>query len=158
MSTKNIVKSKFALLSFFAIITLIITGTIGTIFYRPPVNLIVVGFLEGLFLLFALGSIALSIGFRGADFTATPRARMIRPLWSYISLAACGLAGLGILAPFVPALLSAFFSSNFSLATITGVDFTIPVIISAIIAIVITVVFYRINLNSAEDLIRKAET
>ncbi len=158
ITAKNLVKSKFALLLSFSLITLIITGTIGTIFYKPPINIIVVGFLEGLFMIFALGSIALAIGFRGADFTVIPRARMIRPLWSYISLAACGLAGLGILAPFAPALLSALFSANFSFTNITTVDFTIPVIVSAIIASVITVVFYRINLNSANDLIRKAET
>lgn len=158
VSPKNLVKSKFAFLLFFGIITLLITGTIGTIFYKPSTNLIALGFIEGLFLVFALGSIALSIGFRGADFSATPRARMIRPSWSFISLAACTLAAIGILAPFIPYLFAVFLSSALSVATLSTLNFTVPVVISAIIASVITVIFYRINLNSAQELIRKAET
>ena len=157
ISPKNLVKSKYAFLLFFAIVTLLITGTIGTLFYNPPINVVVVGFLEGLFLVFALGSIALTIGFKGADFSITPRPRMIRPSWSYMSLGACALAALGILSPFIPSLLVMLLSSNLTFASLGAIDFTIPVIISAVIAAVITVVFYRINLNSAEDLIRKAE-
>jgi hypothetical protein len=157
ISPKNFVKSKFSLLLFFSIITLIITGTIGTIFYNPSVNIVVVGFLEGLFLVFALGSIALSIGFKGADFSVIPRARMIRQSWSFMSLGACALAAIGILSPFIPYLLGTLLSSNLSLAALGSIDFTIPVIISAVIAAVTTIVFYRININSAEDLIRKAE-
>ncbi|MCW3982938.1 MAG: hypothetical protein NWE96_02965 [Candidatus Bathyarchaeota archaeon] len=157
ISPKNLVKSKFAFLLFFAIITLLITGTIGTLFYNPPVNIIAVGFLQGLFLIFPVGSIALSIGFKGADFSVTPRPRMIRPSWSYLSLGACALAALGILSPFIPSLLGMMLSSNLTFESLAAIDFTIPVIISAVISAVITVVFYRINLNSAEELIRKAE-
>jgi hypothetical protein len=156
ISAKNLVKSKFTFLLFFGIITLTITGSIGAIIYQPTTSLMVVGFLEGLFLVFALGSIALVIGFRGADFLQIPRARMIRPMWSLISFGACALAAVGILVPFVPFLFSALFTSS-SLSALSTLDFTIPLIISAIIAAVITVVFYRINLNSAQEFIRKAE-
>ncbi len=156
ISAKNLVKSKFVFLLFFGIITLIITSSIGAIIYHPTTSLMVVGFLEGFFLIFALGSIALVIGFRGADFLQIPRARMIRPMWSFISFGACALAALGILSPFVPYLFAAFFTSG-SVSALGTLDFTIPIIISAIIAAVITVVFYRINLNSAQELIRKAE-
>lgn len=158
VTPKNLVKSKFVFLLFFAIITLFITGTIGTIFYQPPINIVVVGFIEGLFLVFALGSIALSMGFRGADFSVTPRARMIRQSWSFISLAACLLAAIGILAPFLPYLFTAFLGSTFSFASISALDFTVPTLISAVIAAIITVVFYRMNLNNAKELILKAET
>jgi hypothetical protein len=158
VSANNLVRSKFTFLLFFAIITLLITGTIGTLFYMPSLNVVIVGFLEGAFLVFALGSIALSLGFKGADFSITPRPRMIRPSWAYLSLGACAIAALGILAPFIPNLLSLLLSSNLTFASLSLIDFTIPVILSAVIASAITIVFYRININNAADLIRKAET
>ncbi len=158
ISPKNLVKSKLAFLMFLSIIVLIITGVAGILFYHPSIKMITVAFLEGLFLLLALGNIGLSMGFRGADFTVTRRARMIRQEWALISFLACALAGLGILAPLLPYVISVFAGSFFTMPAMGTLELVISVVISGIIASVISIVFYRINIDSAKELIRKAET
>jgi hypothetical protein len=158
VSAKNLVKSKFFFLAFLSTIILPITGTVGIVFYHPSIKVITVFFLEAFFLILSLGSIALAIGFKGADFSATRRARMIRQEWSLISLVVCLIAALGVLAPLIPYAISLFTSSFFGGSASTDLfSLAISVIISGIIASVITVVFYRININSANDLLRKAE-
>ena len=158
ISPKNLVKSKFAFLTFFAIIVLIVTGTIGVVFFRPSISTTIIAFLESLFLTFALGSMGLHFGFRGADFSATRRARMIRQEWSLASFVACTLAGLAIVAPLAPYIISKFASSFLPIAPLGVVELAISVVISGVIASVFTVVFYKINLGSARELLRKAET
>jgi hypothetical protein len=157
VSAKNLVKSKFFFLTFISIIILLITGIIGIVFYNPSIKMITVGFLEAFFLILVLGSISLSIGFRGADFSATRRARMIRQEWSIINFIVCALAGLAVLAPLIPYIFSLLASFFFAITPMTSWDLAISVIISGIIASVVTAVFYRININSAKDLLRKAE-
>ena len=157
VSAKNLVKSKYSFIVFFSVIVLVITNLAGTVFYHPTLTVTTVGFLEGLFLIFPLGAIALTIGFKGADFSATRRARMIRQEWSLISLVVCGVAGIAILAPLIPYAFTVLTSSFISLAAVTSADLIVPVIISGIISLVITVIFYRVNLGSARELLRKAE-
>jgi hypothetical protein len=159
ISPKNLVKSKIFFVTLFSLIILVLSGFIGAVLFRPSLEFIIVGMIEGLFLLVALGSISLCMGFKGADFSATRRARMVRTEWAFISLIGCGLAGLGILLPFAPALIAPIFSAV-STGTLTfTIDFslTIPIVISGVIAAVIAAVFYRINVSSAQELIRKAE-
>lgn len=158
ISAKNLVKSKFFFIAMLSIIILIVTGIVGTVFYHPSPRVIIVGFIEALFLIMALGAISLSIGFKGADFSQTRRARMIRQEWSLINLVACAIAGLGILAPLLPYVISLFAASLIGGSGPVGsLDLAISVIISGIIASVVTAVFYRININSAKELLRKAE-
>ncbi|NLD66900.1 MAG: hypothetical protein GX648_10065 [Crenarchaeota archaeon] len=157
ITAKNLVKSKYFFIVFFGIVTLLVTNIIGNLIYQPSTALMIVGFLEGLFLIFALGSIALSIGFKGADFSVSHRPRMIRPTWSYISLAACGIAALGVLSPLLPFAFTLITSPGPISLNIPINDLAIPVVISAVIAVVITIVFYRINVKMAQDLITKAE-
>ena len=157
VSAKNLVKSKFAFLIFLSIITLIITGTVGILFYHPPLRVITVGFLEALFLVFALGSIGLVIGFKGADFSATRRARMIRQEWAIISFIVSALVGLAVLAPLIPCIFTLFASSFIAIAPMTSLDLALSVTVSGIIALIITAILYRVNINSAKELLRKAE-
>jgi hypothetical protein len=158
ISAKNLVKSKFFFIAILSIIILIVTGIVGTVFYHPSLRVIIVGFIEGLFLIMALGAISLSIGFKGADFSQSRRARMIRQEWSLINLVACVIAGLAILAPLIPYVIGLFAASLIGGGGPVGsFDLAISVIISGIIASVVTAVFYRININSAKDLLRKAE-
>jgi cytochrome b subunit of formate dehydrogenase len=118
----------------------------------------ILAFVEALFLVFALGSIGLTFGIKGADFTAARRARMIRQEWSLISFFVCILAGLAILAPLAPYILSKVASSFISIPwTIGPVELTISVVISGVIAAVLAAIFYRINVVNAKELIRKAE-
>jgi len=153
-----LVKSKFFFQVVFSVIILFITGIIGSIFYHPSTRVLIIGFVEAIFLILALGSIALTIGFKGADFTAARRARMIRQEWSLISMGVCLIAGVAILAAFLPYLFNMFLPGTLNFIPTTDLNLAISTVISGIIASVVTAVFYKINLNSAKELIRKAET
>jgi hypothetical protein len=158
ISPKNLVKSKLFFLIIFSIIILILTSIVGIVVYQPSLKLTVTALLEGLFLIFAVGSIALSIGFKGADFSATRRARMIRQKWSLISLIVCAIAGLAVLAPLIPTVIFTLGMSFLGQSSpVDPLILAIEVTISGIIALAITGIFYKINLNSAAELLRKAE-
>ncbi len=158
ISAKNLVKSKYFFTIFFSLIVLAITGIFGFLLYHPSLRATIVASLETVFLIFALGSISLSNGIRGADFTETPRSRIIRPLWSWINFAACLLAGMVILAPFFPYVLSSTLSTFVPGLRVGGtLDPFLAAIISAIVAVVLTAIFYRITLNNAKELLKKAE-
>jgi hypothetical protein len=157
ISPKNLVKSKFFFQIMFSLIILVISGIVGAVLFHPSLRLIIVSLIEDIFLILSLGSIALTMGFRGADFTVSRRARMIRQQWSLISLAACFVAGIGMLAPFFPYVIGMFAPAlPFALPT-SNLNLAISVAISGAIASVLTAVFYRINVGSAEELLRKAE-
>jgi hypothetical protein len=158
ISPKNLVKSKTFFLVFLSVIILLIAGTLATIFYHPSVRVVILGFLEGFFMIIALGSIGLTIGFKGADFTVARRARMVRQEWSLISLVICFVAGLAILAPLAPYLINLFLSGFLPTVPASDLNLAISVVISGVIASVITAIFYKVNINSAAELIRKAET
>ncbi len=158
ISPKNLVKSKMFFLTALSILVLLVTVTAGTLFYHPSIRMVITGFIEGLLLILALGSIGLAIGFKGADFTVSRRARMIRQKWSLISLGVCSIAGLAILAPIIPYVISSLLSSLFPMGPISNLNLAVSLAISAVIATVITAIFYKVNINSATELIRKAET
>ena len=159
ISAKNLVKSKYFFIIFFSLVVLAITGTIGLVMYHPSLRDAILAPFEAIFLVFALGSISLSNGIAGADFTETPRPRMIRQTASLLNLVACILGGLAILAPFFPYVLSSALSAIIPGSAMGSLlDPSQAAIISAIIAVVLTVVFYRINLKKAKELLRKAET
>jgi hypothetical protein len=157
ISPKNLVKSKLFFLTMLSLLILVVTGIVGTVFYQPSLRVIILAFLEGLFLVLAVGPISLSIGFKGADFTVSRRARMIRQEWALISLVVCFLAGLAVLAPLAPYALGYVLSGFINLGTVSDLNLAISIVISGVISGVIAAVFYRININSAKELIRKAE-
>src|SRR5512147_1074049 len=145
ITAKNLVKSKFAFLVFLSTLILLMTSTVGTIFFHPSVKMVAVALLEGAFLIFALGSMGLTFGFKGADFSASRRQRMIRQEWALISLLACALAGLLIIAPIIVYMLPLLGLPFLSFAPM-GLDMlAILVAISGIISATFTVLFYRIN-------------
>ena len=160
ISPKNLVKSKMFFAVLFSIIILAIAAVLGIILYRPTAGLLIFALLEGGFLTVALASISLCVGFKGADFSATRRARMVRTEWAFISLIGCGVAGLGILAPFAPSVIAAFFSAGTTGMLTFNFDFSlaVPLVISGVISAVIAAVFYRVNVGAAEELLKKAET
>src|SRR3972149_1721782 len=153
ISAKNLVKSKYFFIIFFSLLVLPITGLIGILVYHPSLRAAIVALLEPVFLVFALGSISLSTGIKGADFSEAPRPRMIRLKWSIISLIACALAALAVLAPFVPYVLSTFVPSLFE----AFIDPYLATVVSGIIAAVITAFFYRVAVKNANELLTKAE-
>lgn len=157
ISAKNLVKSKFFFAVLFGVIILLITGTIGTIIYQPSLKAIIVAYLEAFFITLALGSISLNIGFKGADFTEVPRPRMVRQSWALINLAACAIAALAVIAPLIPTVLSTFLASIMPGFQVPSIDAYYAVILSGIIAVAISAIFYRITLDTATDFLRKAE-
>jgi hypothetical protein len=109
--------------------------------------------LLGFFVLLAVGIVGLTIGFKGPDFSQTRRARMVRQEWSLIGLVVGAVVGIAVLAPLV-------LSFGFSLFTGGSIDIpnlTLSVVISGIISVVISIVFYQINIKIAKGFLRKAE-
>jgi hypothetical protein len=151
ISPKNLIKSKYFFALLFSTIILLISGTVGTIFYHPTLQESIVGFLETFLVVLAVGATALAVGFKGPDFSESRRARMVRQEWSLIGLVACALAGGAVLAPLAPYVLLIFFNIG------SSYNLTIALAISAIISTVITAVFYRINLGLADELLKKAQ-
>jgi hypothetical protein len=153
VAPKNLVKSKYFFMVLFSLLVLPITDLVGILVYHPSLRATIIALLEPVFLVFALGAISLANGIKGADFTEAPRPRMIRLKWSILSLIACALAALAVLAPFVPYVLSVMVP-NLSVAFI---DPYLAVVVSGIIVAVITVIFYRVALKNAKELLTKAE-
>jgi hypothetical protein len=153
ISPKNLVKSKYFFTVLFSIIILIVSGILGIVFLHPSLRKTIVVMVETFFTVLAVASVSLQVGFKGADFTQTRRARMIRQEWSLIGFIVCAIAGVAVLAPVLVqyglSLLAGTSASSFDLA--------IGVVISAAISVAISAVFYKINIGAAQDLLRKAE-
>jgi NADH:ubiquinone oxidoreductase subunit K len=153
ISGKNLVKSKYFFTVLFSIIILIVSAAIGTVFFHPSLRKTIVAVVEAFLIVLAVASVSLQVGFKGADFSQTRRARMVRQEWSLIGFAVCAVAGAAVLAPvLVPYGLSLLTGTS-----ISSLSLAIGVAISAAISIAISSIFYRINIDSAQDLLRKAE-
>ncbi len=158
ISAESLVKSKYFFIVFFSIIVLAITGVVGFTIYNPSIRTTIVAYSEAVFLAIAIAAVSLSNGIKGADFTEIPRPRMIRVSWSLINLGFCLVAGIAILVPFLPYALSLVASEFFpSLVGIGILDPYLALLISAVIAVVLTAIFYRIAINNARELLAKAE-
>ena len=158
ISAKNLVKSKYFFIISFSTIVLAITGIVGFIIYHPSLQATIIAYCEAVFLVIAIAAISLSNGIKGADFTEVPRPRMIRFSWSLINLVSCLIAGIAILMPFFPYALSSFMSEYLpSLAGIGVLDHFLALVVSAVIAVVLTVIFYRIAIKNARELLTKSE-
>jgi len=154
ISAKSLVKSKTFFLLIFSTIILLLSGTIGVVFYQPSLQVAITAFLEGFFVLLAIGIVALTIGFKGPDFSQTRRARMVRQEWSLIGFVVCSIVGLCVLAPLILLVgLSLFIGGS-----INSSNLAISVGLSAAISLGISIVVYRINLGIATDFLKKSQT
>ena len=113
----------------------------------------IIAFLESFFVILPMGAVALTIGFKGPDFSQTRRARMIRQEWSLIGLIVCAVIGATVLAPLMVSAGIALFTGG----AIISSYIAISVIISGAISLGITIIFYRINIGLATEFLRKAE-
>lgn len=158
LSAQSLVKSKYFITISFALIVLVITGVFGLIVYNPSFRAAAIAFSEAVFLVFTLGAISLSNGISGADFTETPRPRLIRQSTSLLNLVECLLVGIAVLAPFIPYMISSTLSSvipNLNIGTV--LDPYLAAVISAVVSVILTVFFYRVSLRRARKLLAKAE-
>ena len=154
VSAENFVKSKFAFMIFFSLIVLPITATIGYLIYSPSLRAAFVLITESVFLAFTLSPLSLANGIKGADFNEVPRPRMIRPEWSILNLVTCAAVTFAVLLPFLPYLFSAFSGGAFN----PFIELYQAVIVSGVIAAVLGVVFYKMAVGNAKELLSKAET
>jgi hypothetical protein len=154
ISAKNLVKSKAFFLLIFSTIILLLSGAIGVVFYQPSLQVAITSFLEGFFVLLAIGIVALAIGFKGPDFSQTRRARMVRQEWSLIGFVVCAIVGLSVLAPLILLVgLSLFIGGSINTSSLA-----ISVGLSAAISLGISIVVYRLNLGIATDFLKKSQT
>lgn len=153
VSAKNFVKSKYTFMLFFSFIVLAITGTAGIFLYPHSLRAAVVLVLEAVFLVFAAGAISLANGIKGADFNEFPRARMIRSEWGIINLATSAAVAVAVLLPFVPYVFSIFTNG----AVAPFIDLYVATAISGVIAAVLTVIFYKLAVGNARELLSKAQ-
>ena len=151
LSARNLVKSKYSFIIIFGLLIFLITGVLGALIYQLSLRATIVASFETIFLVFALSAVSLSNGIKGADFNEVPRPRMIRVEWSLVNLVACFLSGLAIISPLLPYVLSSFIPG------IGALDPYVAVVVSGVVAAVITFVFYRLSLRNAEELLSKAE-
>jgi hypothetical protein len=148
ISAGSLVKAKYFFAVFFPILIMAITGAIGFIVFHPSLRVAFVGLFASLLLIFTLGAVSLSNGIRGADFNEVPRPRMIDQVWNLLNLIICLAVGLAILSPFFPYVLGIGRSI---------VGLYQAALLSAVVAIFFAVIFYRVALNNAKELLTKAE-
>jgi hypothetical protein len=153
ITPKNLVKSKTFFLTLLSTMVLFISGTVGVVFYHPNLQETIAVILEGFFVLLAVGSVALTVGFKGPDFSQTRRARMVRQEWALIGVVVCGITGAAILAPLIVSVGIALFTGG----VITLSNIAIGLVISAVISLGITIVFYKVNIGLATSFLKKAE-
>ena len=153
ISAKNFVKSKFAFILLFSLIILPITTIIGFFIYQPSTRALIAMVVEAVFIVFAAGSLSLANGIKGADFTEVPRPRMIRSEWSLINMLTCGAVALAVLLPLLPYAFSVFLGGQIGVL----IDVYPALAISGVIAAVLTVIFYKVAVGNAKELLTKAE-
>lgn len=153
ISPQSLVKSKYFITILFSVILLILSSAVGFIFFHPDLRRSLIAIVEALLMVLALASVSLQVGFKGADFTQTRRARMIRQEWSLVGLGACAATAAAVLAP----VLAQFVTSLSSNTVAPNLNYAVALAVSAVIAIAISSILYRLNVASARELLRKAE-
>jgi hypothetical protein len=153
VSARDFVRSKYAFTLLFTLIMLLITATVGFVVFQPSVRAAAVLLLESVFLAFAIGTVSLSNGIKGADFNEVPRPRMMRPEWGLINFLICAAASVAILLPFVPYVIPIFVGGSAN----SFIDLYLATAISGVVAAVFTGVFYSVAVGNARELLSKAE-
>ncbi|MGB9960473.1 MAG: hypothetical protein ACPLKQ_08185 [Candidatus Bathyarchaeales archaeon] len=158
ISAKSFVKAKYTFIVLFSLAVILVCSFAAVIIMAPSTRAITIGALESVFLAFAIGMVSLVGGIKGADFQELPRPRMIRPLWSFINMAVCAVAGLVIITPMIPYGFQRIFQSAFMAPSLLPSYYPYAALpISGAIAFTITYVAYKLALNNAEELLRKME-
>ncbi|MEM2980263.1 MAG: hypothetical protein QW385_02695 [Thermoproteota archaeon] len=152
INARSLVKGKYAFVSIFSCIVAAICNFIGILILNPSPRFIFALFAESVSLVFALSAVSLGGGIKGADFSETPRPRMIRPLVSLINGFLCLILGSMILSPLI---LYGFTRILPASILPLKIDLYSAVFVSVVIAGIITFVFYRRNVKKAEELLRK---
>jgi hypothetical protein len=162
VSARSLVKAKYSFVTIFSLAVTLICATVSGLITVPSVHIVALGLIEAVFLVLSLAMVSLTFGIKGADFRESlPRPRMIRTRWSLVSMIVCPVVGLAIFSPLIPYGLNLIFgSTELGLAmpvfTSAGYLYVAP-LISGGIAAIITYVFRKMALDSAERLLVNAE-
>ena len=162
ISAKSLVKAKYSFIILFGLFVTSICSLITSLLTTPSIQVAFIGFFEAVFLIFSLAMVSLTCGIKGADFRELlPRPSMIRPKWGFINMAVCFATGLAIIAPMIPYAMKLIFQAGESWLTmpmsLSEYYPYIALLTSGVIAAVITYIFRKTALNSAEQLLAKAE-
>ena len=155
ITAHGLVKCKYAFVIIFSFVVMLMCGVIGILVARPSPDIAMALLIESILLIFALGAVSLGAGIKGADFTEAPRPRMVRPLTVLVYMLLCLVLALAIFSPLLP---HAVTMGDIPIpVSLPRIDLYVAVSISAVIALVVTFVFYRIALNAAEKFLTEAE-
>jgi hypothetical protein len=153
ISAKNYVRSKLAFVLLLSFLILPITAAVGFFIYHPTMNACIALLLESVFVAFPVGALSLANGIKGADFTEVPRPRMIRAEWSLISMFTCAAVALAVLMPLLPAMIA----SLTGMMILPILELYQALILSGVISAVLTVLFHKMAIGNAQELLTKAE-
>lgn len=162
VSAKSLVKAKYSFVACFSLATAFVCSVVGVVLATPSIQMAIIGLIEAVFIIFSLSMVSLTFGIQGADFRELPpRPRMIRPLWSLIDMIVCAALGFAIIAPLIPYGLQVIFQAGFPSSQIfLSLPQEYPffgLLASGVIALIIAYVFHKAAVNSAEQLLLKAE-
>ncbi|MCW3993881.1 MAG: hypothetical protein NWE85_04875 [Candidatus Bathyarchaeota archaeon] len=154
ITARSLVKCKYAFIVIFSCVVTLVCGVIGILVMCPSPDITIALLIESILLIFALGAVSLGAGIKGADFAEVPRARMVRPLTSLVTMILCLVLASAIFSPLLLHRVTIYIPIPVSLPKI---DLYAAVSISAVMAFVVTFVFYRMALKNAQEFLRKAE-
>lgn len=161
ISAKSLIKAKYSFTALFSFAVTVICSAIAGLLIAPPLQIAFMGFVEAVFLVFALASVSLTFGIKGADFRELPpRPKMIEPIWSLVNFAVCFLTGLAIVAPLIPyALMIIFGTGDWLMPSLSLPEYYpyVALFVSGVIAAAVALIFYKMALKNAEKLLLKAE-
>jgi len=168
VSAKSLVKAKYSFITLFSLVTALVCSIIGGLLTVPSIQMATIGLIEAVFLIFSLAMVSLTFGIKGADFRELPpRPRMVRPIWGFINMIVCVIAGLAIVSSMIPYGLNLLFEATEAGLAVPiwgAMSVSLPeyypymaLLASGVIAAIITYVFRKMALNSAEQLLAKAE-
>ena len=157
ITARSLVKCKYAFVIIFSFVVMLVCSVIGFLITRPSPDIAIALLIESILLIFALGAVSLGAGIKGADFTEVPRPRMVRPLTTLVYVLLCLVLALAIFSPLLLHAVAMGYIFIPVLVSLPKIDLYIAVSISAVVAVVVTFVFYRIALKNAEEFLVKAE-
>ncbi|MGQ9461285.1 MAG: hypothetical protein ACUVRA_08680 [Candidatus Bathyarchaeaceae archaeon] len=155
ITARSLVKCKYAFVIVLSCVVTLICGFVGILVAHPSLDIAIVLLIESILLILALGAVSLGAGIKGADFTEVPRPRMVRPLTVFVYMLLCLVLALAI---FSPLLLYAVTMEYIPIPmSLPKIDLYVAISISAVIALIITFISYKIALKNAEEFLLKAE-
>jgi hypothetical protein len=157
ITARSLVKCKYAFVVVLSCVVTLVCSAIGILVARPSLDIAIVLLIESILLILALGAVSIGAGIKGADFTEAPRPRMVRPLTAFVYMLLCLVLGLAIFSPLLLHAVTVGYIPMPIPVSLPKIDLYAAISISAVVALIITFIFYKIALKNAEEFLLKAE-